>query len=108
MPKKLTQEEFIKRCRQKFGDKYDYSKCVFINIRTKIIIICHLHGEYQQTARIHLNSFGCPQCTKDKEKLSNEEFIQKSIKIHGNKYDYSKVEYTNMHTPVYIYCKKCK
>src|SRR5439155_26727068 len=103
MPKKLTQEEFIKRCRQKFGDKYDYSKCVFVNVRTKVIIICPKHGEIQRTPQLILDRDGCQFCTKDKEKLSNEEFIQRSIKTHEDRYEYSKVEYINIHTPVCIY-----
>lgn len=42
------------------------------------------------------------------KKLTTEEFIEKAKKIHGNKYDYSEVEYVNSHTKVKIYCKKCK
>lgn len=36
--------------------------------------------------------------------MSTEEFIKKSKQIHGNKYDYSKVEYTNNKTKVCIIC----
>ena len=38
------------------------------------------------------------------KKLTTEEFIQKARKIHGNKYDYSKVEYISSQTPVCIIC----
>ena len=37
-------------------------------------------------------------------KSSTSEFIEKSIKIHGNKFDYSKVEYIGSHTKVCIIC----
>lgn len=37
-------------------------------------------------------------------KLTTEEFITKAKAIHGNRYDYSKVEYVNNHTPVKIVC----
>jgi len=33
-----------------------------------------------------------------------KEFIDKAIKIHGNKYDYSKVEYIKSNDKVYIIC----
>jgi hypothetical protein len=35
---------------------------------------------------------------------STSEFIEKSIKTHGNKFDYSKVEYIGSHTKVCIMC----
>lgn len=39
-------------------------------------------------------------------KLTNEEFINKAIKVHGNKYDYSKSEYKGSGINVCISCKK--
>ena len=38
------------------------------------------------------------------KKLTTEEFIEKARKIHGGKYDYSKVEYINNRTKVHIIC----
>lgn len=35
---------------------------------------------------------------------NKESFIKKAIEIHGNKFDYSKVDYTNSHTKVCIIC----
>ena len=35
-----------------------------------------------------------------------DEFIKKARKVHGDKYDYSKVEYVNNHTKVCIICPK--
>lgn len=40
------------------------------------------------------------------KKLTTEEFIKRSIEIHGDKYDYSKVRYTNAKEKVIINCKK--
>ena len=37
-------------------------------------------------------------------KLTTEEFIAKAKAVHGDRYDYSKVEYVNNHTPVKIVC----
>jgi hypothetical protein len=31
MPKKLTQDEYIEKCRNAHGDWYDYTKTVYIN-----------------------------------------------------------------------------
>jgi len=40
------------------------------------------------------------------KKLTTEEFIKKAREVHGDKYDYSKVEYLNATTPVVIICPK--
>lgn len=39
-------------------------------------------------------------------KLTTEDFIKKARGVHGDKYDYSKVEYVNNQTKVCIICKK--
>lgn len=40
-------------------------------------------------------------------KRTLESFISDSIKIHGNKYDYSKVNYIDIHSKVLIHCNTC-
>ena len=107
--KKLTTEEFIKKAKETHGDKYDYSKTEYINKRTKVEIICPIHGSFFQFPEIHYNrGSGCPKCASLKKsesrKFSNEEIIKQFKEIHGDKYDYSKVEYVNIDTPVEIIC----
>ena len=38
--------------------------------------------------------------------MTTEEFIQKAKAVHGDKYDYSKVEYVNYRTRLLIICPK--
>lgn len=102
---------FITKARAIHGDKYDYSKVGYINATTKVCIICKEHGEFWQQPSVHTNmKCGCPKCGAQiiQKKLSSnkEEFIEKAKKIHGNKYDYSKVEYINEKTNVCIICPK--
>lgn len=99
----LTTEEFIKRAKEIHGDKYNYSKVKYVNNHTKVCIICPKHGEFWQIPSNHLLGFGCNKCS-GKKKKDTEEFITEAKKIHGNKYDYSKVEYTNNSTKVCIIC----
>lgn len=101
--KKLTTEEFIRKSRIIHGDKYDYSLVNYKNTRTKVIIICREHGEFNRKASSHLEGFSCNKCSK-KYKLTTEEFINKSQKIHQNKYDYSLVNYKNSFIKVQINC----
>lgn len=101
--KKSTTEEFIKKAKLKFGNKYDYSKVEYIDSKTKVCIICPEHGEFWQRPSDHLSDYECPYCGGTK-RLTTEEFIERSRKIHGEKYDYSKVEYKNSDSPVTIIC----
>jgi hypothetical protein len=102
--------EFIKKATKIHGDKYDYSKIEYINSMTKIIIICSEHEEFEQTPSQHLSGHGCNKCaieiSIEKRKSNTAEFIKKATKIHGNKYDYSKVEYNKSQEQIIIICKE--
>ena len=108
--KKLTTEEFIERAKAIHGDKYDYSKVKYVNSKLKVIIGCDNpeHGWFEQEAKSHYQGHGCDECGRkssgDSQKSNTKEFINKAIAIHGEKYDYSKVEYVNNHTKVIIGC----
>ena len=96
--------KFIERAKIIHGDKYDYSKVDYINTHTKIIIICKKHGEFGQTPHHHKRGQGCPKCQYT-YKLTLNDFIEKAVKVHGNTYNYSKVNYINFETKVIIICK---
>jgi hypothetical protein len=100
--------QFIDRARQTHGDKFDYSKVNYINTKTKVNIICYVHGSFYQTPENHWVGKGCPYCKFDKigdiNRLSLEDFIKKSTLMHGDKYDYSKVDYKSTRTKVIIIC----
>ena len=98
-------EQFIEKARKVHGDKYDYSKVNYVDAKTKVTIICPEHGEFEQTPNSHLSGQNCPECTGTFRKTKNE-FIEESIKVHGDKYDYSKVNYVNARTKVTIICPK--
>jgi hypothetical protein len=105
MPKRLTLEEFIKKAKKIHGEKYDYSKVVYINGITKVCIICSIHGEFWQNPESHLHSIrpqGCPKCSG--HFMSLEYFKEKSKKLHGNKYDYGLVVYKHTKEKVCIIC----
>ena len=102
----LDTNSFIEKAKIIHNDKYDYSKVNYLNTETQIIIICKEHGEFSQIPDFHINrKCGCPKCSNN-VKLDILEFIEKANKIHGNTYDYSKVEYVNNRNRVIIICKK--
>jgi len=96
---------FITKARKIHGERYDYSSVSYINSKTKVIIICREHGEFQQTPSNHLCNFNCQRCSNN-FKLNTQTFIEKAEQVHENRYDYSRVDYINTDTQVIILCKK--
>lgn len=103
MSKKVTTEDFIKRGREVHGDKYDYSKSIYKSATTDITIICPIHGEFQQRPANHYIGRGCRECGGNKP-LTVKKFIERAIEKHGNRYDYSKVEFVGVESKVRIVC----
>jgi len=109
-----TTEEFVKKSKAKFGDHYDYSKVNYVNSKTKVELTCNKHHlSFMVSPNEHLasNIGCCPKCAREKtvaaRSVSREEFIKRSIAIHGDKYNYDKVVYKNPNSKVLIYCRKC-
>ena len=105
---KLNTEKFIQRAIKIHGNKYGYDQVEYVSSGIKIKIYCNNCKEYfDQTPNKHLRKQGCPECGGSK-RLTTEQFIQKAIKIHGDKYNYNQVEYIKSKKEVNIYCNKCK
>ena len=100
---KVTFDMFLERAKAKHGNKYNYSKVNWINTRIKIEIVCPEHGSFWQKPYKHMEGQGCPSCCESAS-ISQETFIKRAKKIHNDRYDYSRVNYVNMRTPVEIVC----
>lgn len=110
-----TTEKFIEKATQIHGDKYDYSKVIYVKAKEKVIIICEVCrlengcGEFLQSPDSHLNEKGCPTCANN-QISTTEKFIEKAKLLHINektnlpKYDYSLVNYIDAITKVKILC----
>lgn len=104
-----TTQSYIEEVSIKHNNFYGYSKVIYKGCFEKIIIICPLHGEFLQKPSEHLFGKGCTKCgnistTNNTLNLAKNSFIDKAIKIHGNKYNYSKVNYVNAKSHVIIVC----
>ena len=97
-----SREQFIEKARMVHGDKYDYSKVVYENNKKEVCIICPEHGEFWQKPNTHLNGEGCYKCAY--KIYDTESFIREARKVHGDKYDYSKVVYKRADENVCIIC----
>jgi hypothetical protein len=99
--KRLDQEGFLEQAIKVHGDKYDYSKAVYTRAADKLIIICPVHGEFEQCANNHLSGNGCRLCNVAYDVKT---FIIKAREKHGDKYDYSAVKYKENTSIVKIKC----
>jgi very-short-patch-repair endonuclease len=102
--RKFTKEQFIEKSKAHHGDKYDYSLVDYKNKKTKVKIICPIHGEFEQVAGEHMRGSGCDKCRVLNITFTKEQFIERSKVHHGDKYDYSLVDYKNASKKVKIIC----
>ena len=99
----MTTKEFIKKAQNIHNNKYNYSKTIYVNSKTKIVLECPVHGEITQNPRAHLNSCGCQYCASNK--ITTTTFINKSNEIHDFLYSYNKSIYVSMRKKLKIKCK---
>lgn len=97
-----TQKSIIEDFKKVHGDKYNYDLVVFSKVKIKVKIICSLHGVFEQEPSIHIIKIGCPTCAG--KNTNTKSVIKQFKKTHGDKFDYSLVDYVNSETPVKIIC----
>ena len=122
--KRMSADEFVGRCKETHGDKYDYAKTEYVNMTTKVVVTCREHGGFSISPTKHLHSKqGCPNCAAAKRGVRTNvtesarrtadrkieqfaaEFETMARNVHGNKYDYSGAVYKGMRHPVEISCR---
>lgn len=114
MGKHVTTEDFIVKAKLVHGNKYNYDKTVYRLLKNDVEIYCNNHEEYfWQNPHNHLSGNGCKKCFEEnrgdkKSASSKATFIADSIKIHKDKYDYSRVYYVRCNLPVVLFCNDCQ
>lgn len=106
-----TTKEFIKEAYDVHQNKYDYSRVGYKDNKTKVCIICSIHGEFWQNPNDHLRGQGCPKCGQDlmwnkRGRMTTEKIVKRFIEVHGDKYNYDNVNYISSNDKVEIVCKK--
>jgi len=107
--KKLSTVDFIEKANKIHAFKYTYDNTLYVSSKEDVLIRCNIHGDFLQTPNTHLDGHGCPKCkstlTGDLTRKTTDDFVLNSIRVHGNLYDYSKVQYINNKKKVAIICK---
>lgn len=106
--KQYSKADFVAKAIARHGNKYDYTQTEYINSVSKVTICCPIHGPFEQLAAGHLRGQGCPMCYNEVRWRNRRNpllaVLEAARKVHGDKYDYSKVDYVNNHTKVCIIC----
>lgn len=106
----LNTASFIAKAVNTHGDTYDYCQVQYVNSKTKVSIICKTHGVFHQSAAQHLKGMGCRLCAIDNRKMNAirdvEDVLSHARSVHGERYDYSKIDYKGLSHDVEIICSK--
>ena len=105
MPREYNTKDFIEKSNKVHNGKYDYSLVKYTGSKNKVTIICLVHGMFEQIPYNHLYGKGCSKCAGNIN-YDSKQFIEKAKKVHGDKYDYSKVNYIKSYIEVTIVCPK--
>jgi hypothetical protein len=83
MAARITEAEFLKRAKQRFGDQYDYSAIRWRSFKSPVKIRCRHHPvqEISITPEKHLQTLGgCRHCLRERRIASLErELNRKSV-----------------------------
>ena len=103
MPK-YTTKEIVGQFKKHHGNTYDYSLVNYVHSQTKVKIICKDHGMFEQLVGMHRKGQGCAKCMYDGKRSNVSDVITKFEAVHGERYDYSLVDYKNVDSKVTIKC----
>ena len=79
-----TLDQWLNVFQTRHADRYAYSKVDYIGTKNKVIIICRVHGEFEQNASSHAQGAGCPNCvnkTAGKLKLYLEKLFKVKLEL---------------------------
>ena len=88
----ISQEECIRRFKERHGDKYDYSKVIYKGQQVPVMIYCKKCGRER---------------ANKKESISKEAFLKRAKTIHGDKYKYLDLDFSNSHDYITYECNVC-
>jgi len=60
----MSTDDFVSKAQSIHGCIYDYSHVDYINLTTKVSIICPEHGKFEITPDAHIRGHKCPECER--------------------------------------------
>ena len=113
MSAKKTKEVVIQEFKDFWGDRFNYEKVEYVDTNTKVTITCSKHGDFALYPYQHKKGVGCYTCGREaaraknlgQRKYTTPDFVNECRAIHGDKYDYTRTEYTHSQAPIIVTCK---
>ena len=121
--RRTSQDDAIRQAIERHDGFYTYERAVYVNNTTKFTVTCPTHGDFSVAPNNHISGGrGCPECgalkrgyrkdvtgaarkTADtKIATFSAKFIADARRVHGDRYDYSAVDYGGRKTRVTISC----
>lgn len=97
---------WVKKATKLYDGLYDYSGSVLTGGDDRVTIHCPEHGKFRQRVSFHVAGVGCKACHREHRFKTSREFVLAAYSVHGDRYDYSKVEFRNPRKRVKVVCKK--
>ena len=101
---KKTLEKFISDARKVHGDTYDYSLCTYVNVGTKVDIICSTHGVFSVKPNSHLRGAICRKCYEENSRVENAVYISRAKEVYSGKYTYERTKYIGSAKGLVVTC----
>lgn len=129
MGKKVTTEEWVAKAKARWGDRFDYSRAVWVNKKTRLTIGCPVHGWIEVSPETHLHnrigSTGCPRCGKEqagakrrssnweerqnkpkqKPRLTEQDFKHRLKTRWGDQFQLAEGSFISTAAPIVVTCK---
>lgn len=100
----LDTDVFVTRAKLLYPNLYNYDKVCYRDYKTKVVITCPIHGDWEVTPSDHLTRDSkCPKCASN-SLLGLEEFIKRSNEVHKGIYTYDNSVYVNAISLITITC----
>jgi len=112
MTRKHTTESYIQKCIQRWGDKFDYSKTVYFDSKTRVTVRCPTHGFVEVLPESHTmnreNNTGCPKCGEEistqKRRTTYKDFLETAVKMFDGKYTYIESSWSGIKNSIDYIC----
>ena len=102
--------EFIFQSNIIHNNFYSYDKFVYVDAKTKGVITCPIHGDFEQKPNDHLQGKGCPMCNMSKLEKDAYVFLSKnSINFEQQKkFDWLGKQSLDFYLPEYNIAIECQ
>ena len=112
MTKKLTTESFIQKSVQRWGRKFDYSKTVYVDSETRVVVGCPIHGDVEVLPESHTmkreSNTGCPRCGQEssveKRRKGYTVFIDTANELFDGKFIYIESSWKGLKKKIEYIC----